>query len=621
MKPLIDIKNLYPILQSNSFPFLEKTYDDISEYAILARLQKAINDVIDNNNALNDNFTELNNNFANLTEYVNNYFKNLDVQDEIDKKLQEMAEDGTLANIINQEIFGELNNKITENTNNINSINNKLPNINILNPNLEYMFTHHEPNNVYQGLCADENYYYYAYAANSIKTTIYQRSLASNELINTFSNINFYHCNDMAKIGDNIYSANLVNSSGSYCRDIGIFNVTTNEQSVIRPFETQEILSENFYTLAGISKYDETHLLCILLKQDLTYKNMGIFLLDITNNTYTRFNIQNPNNTSLDKWYDIAQSCEYVNGKLLLLCSHPTSIIQLYESENNFIFETEYCYKTYDILGQNIGEIEGITKVPDWYNGKDTVLISSQVKRFNQNTVTLKFYCLNVFNNLPITAFPSGSEIAQPYYLSNIIVNKNGNNYFENGTTTYPFKDILSAIECFNFSPLRKAKWILLNAGEYDFWDLSGFNLVPLQAQETGVILNGKINFQNCSNIILNGSGGRFTINSNGFNILNSKVQFNNCDITDTSTSNITIKNSETIFNNCSASLVNWFIVQDSKVSMDFSQISRISGSQQLAQTLKGGILFIFCDTIKPTNIARDLNSSVIYGGYVNSPD
>ena len=100
MKPLIDIKNLYPILQSNAFPFLEKTYDDISEYSILARLQKAINDVIDNNNALNDNFTELNNNFVNLTEYVNNYFKNLDVQDEIDNKLQQMAESGDLENIL-----------------------------------------------------------------------------------------------------------------------------------------------------------------------------------------------------------------------------------------------------------------------------------------------------------------------------------------------------------------------------------------------------------------------------------------------------------------------------------------------------------------------------------------
>lgn len=111
MHPLNYIKNLYPILQSNSFPFLEKTYDDINEYAILARLQKAINVVISNNNILNDNFTELNNNFANLTEYVNNYFENLDVQDEIDKKLQEMAESGELSNLILE--FTKLNSIIT----------------------------------------------------------------------------------------------------------------------------------------------------------------------------------------------------------------------------------------------------------------------------------------------------------------------------------------------------------------------------------------------------------------------------------------------------------------------------------------------------------------------------
>lgn len=35
-------------------------------------------------------------------DYINNYFKNLDVQDEIDKKLQEMADSGELANIVSQ---------------------------------------------------------------------------------------------------------------------------------------------------------------------------------------------------------------------------------------------------------------------------------------------------------------------------------------------------------------------------------------------------------------------------------------------------------------------------------------------------------------------------------------
>lgn len=39
--------------------------------------------------------------YIQLKDYVDNYFKNLDVQQEINKKLDEMAEDGTLADIIN----------------------------------------------------------------------------------------------------------------------------------------------------------------------------------------------------------------------------------------------------------------------------------------------------------------------------------------------------------------------------------------------------------------------------------------------------------------------------------------------------------------------------------------
>ena len=124
MKPLNNIKNLYPLLQINSFPFLEKTFDDMDEYVILARIQRAINEVITNNNTLNDNFTELNN-------YVTDYFKNLDVQDEVDKKLQEMANDGTLADIINNNLLKNINDNIeslnettAENTKNINKTTN-----------------------------------------------------------------------------------------------------------------------------------------------------------------------------------------------------------------------------------------------------------------------------------------------------------------------------------------------------------------------------------------------------------------------------------------------------------------------------------------------------------------
>lgn len=51
-----------------------------------------------NNNA--EAVAELQNLFTKLQEYVNNYFDNLDVQDEINNKLDQMVEDGTLKNIL-----------------------------------------------------------------------------------------------------------------------------------------------------------------------------------------------------------------------------------------------------------------------------------------------------------------------------------------------------------------------------------------------------------------------------------------------------------------------------------------------------------------------------------------
>ena len=54
-----------------------------------------------------------------LQEYVKNYFNNLNVQTEINNKLDEMVADGTLAKIINQDIFNELNTNVTNLQNDI----------------------------------------------------------------------------------------------------------------------------------------------------------------------------------------------------------------------------------------------------------------------------------------------------------------------------------------------------------------------------------------------------------------------------------------------------------------------------------------------------------------------
>lgn len=63
-----------------------------------------------NNNA--EAVKELQDLYIQLKSYVDNYFQNLDVQNEINNKLDEMARDGTLAKIINQEVFSEINKKL-----------------------------------------------------------------------------------------------------------------------------------------------------------------------------------------------------------------------------------------------------------------------------------------------------------------------------------------------------------------------------------------------------------------------------------------------------------------------------------------------------------------------------
>lgn len=65
--------------------------------------------------ALNNNaeaVAELQSLFIQLKDYVENYFDDLNIQTEIDNKLDEMAEDGTLAKIINEDLFNELNKKV-----------------------------------------------------------------------------------------------------------------------------------------------------------------------------------------------------------------------------------------------------------------------------------------------------------------------------------------------------------------------------------------------------------------------------------------------------------------------------------------------------------------------------
>lgn len=86
------------ILQN--FPFIEEDFDSLTTYELICKVVEYLNNTITqtNNNTLQ--VQELTKQFNDLKEYIDNYFANLDVQDEINNKLDQMEKDGTLEEII-----------------------------------------------------------------------------------------------------------------------------------------------------------------------------------------------------------------------------------------------------------------------------------------------------------------------------------------------------------------------------------------------------------------------------------------------------------------------------------------------------------------------------------------
>ena len=85
-----------------NFPFIAEDFDALTYYQMLCKVVGYLQDVITNNESLQYNQTELLDAFNELQNYVNTYFDNLDIQTEINNKLDQMAESGELEEIIKQ---------------------------------------------------------------------------------------------------------------------------------------------------------------------------------------------------------------------------------------------------------------------------------------------------------------------------------------------------------------------------------------------------------------------------------------------------------------------------------------------------------------------------------------
>ena len=83
-----------------NFPFIEADFDSLTNYELFSKVVEYLNKTINNMNITGEKMEEVTNNFIELKNYVDNYFNNLDVQEEINNKLDEMTDQGTLQEII-----------------------------------------------------------------------------------------------------------------------------------------------------------------------------------------------------------------------------------------------------------------------------------------------------------------------------------------------------------------------------------------------------------------------------------------------------------------------------------------------------------------------------------------
>ena len=105
-----------------NFPFIEQDFDALTDYELICKVIEYLNSVITSQNEviaeverfetdvnnevdtfetnITNNFNRLEALFNELKSFVDNYFDNLDVQEEINNKLDEMVDDGTLQEII-----------------------------------------------------------------------------------------------------------------------------------------------------------------------------------------------------------------------------------------------------------------------------------------------------------------------------------------------------------------------------------------------------------------------------------------------------------------------------------------------------------------------------------------
>lgn len=396
--------------------------ESLSYYECLCGLLKYLKDTIlpaINNNA--DALIEVQNLIEQLKKYVNTYFDSLDIQTEVNNKLDEMVEDGTLASIINEEIFNELNNQVETNTNNISLLPLKVtPNVRRLGRFLipygsDILSTDSAQTNFnLQGSCLTSSSTMIMMLVNNDDTscTVKEFNFKNGQILRETVVSYAGHGNGIHKIGDYLYIATYTNLTGSTIKKV-------------RYDDLSEVATYNFDFYVKTIYQDETTNKVYIANDGEIYE----WTLDTT--TVTKLFDWNIPNFEINVDGTIQTIAVYKDMIYLLGCCNQISSVVIFvlDKDGNL-------YTSYDLGTNNIASYYG--EGQDIMQDGDVFYLTS-VFRLG-STLYNDYQIDNVYTFNPFRQIHKDNYLSLRTPSTRRQINSSVNSFFCNGTTTYPYR-------------------------------------------------------------------------------------------------------------------------------------------------------------------------------------
>lgn len=391
-----EFKKLTPfkLCALQNFPFIDADFDALTNYELMCKIVEYLNNVIDAQNKVDSKI-----------EYIINWFNNLNIQDEVDKKLDEMAESGELTQLIT--LYLELPNG---NTFDAQRIGRKI------------LFgttptsSDYDPSGIavgMQGGCViDENTVAYMLwdnlNINLNKNKLIIMNINSGEIIKE-EDFNFGWCNSLTydKVNENIFVAVRGTTSAGVATNNGEIKVIDFETlSLIDEFELPiNVNAISFYNDTIYALQENTNSIYLYNKHG-EYKGESIVLKsDITN-------LYNQNIKVTDKY-------------IYLISTKPSNLLNVYMLNGTHL--KAYNVPKYGGL-YKIGELQWL----DVLKGTDMILASNIT---NYEESMNQFFKINLVENISTNKFNED-------YNENLYVDSTTNNYNPDGTENNKFKTI-----------------------------------------------------------------------------------------------------------------------------------------------------------------------------------